>query len=108
MEKIPVLSRYLVQKRNSPLVQALYILKYLDQQNKNELNFDLAYHNIEDPSLVQAWMEAINEMYTDIIKDLPPNSPLYRCNPVEVNCFLIVTTSYIRLLEYHKMEYYYI
>ena len=44
------------------MVQALYILKYLDQQNKNELDFDLAYHNIKDPALVQARMEAMNEM----------------------------------------------
>ena len=52
--EISMLYRYLAQPRTGHLVQALHIFKYLDQHKKNELSFDLAYHNIKDLALVQA------------------------------------------------------
>ena len=86
--KIYVLSRYLEQPRTGHLVHALHIFKYLDQHKKNEIAFDLAYHNAEDPSLVQAQMKEMKEMYPYTVEDLTPNYPLPRGNLVEVNCFV--------------------
>ena len=70
------------------LVQALHIFKYLDQHKNNNLSSEPVYHNVEDPDLVQARMEAMKEMYPDTVEDMPPNSPPPRGNPVEVNCFV--------------------
>ena len=83
-----MLSRYLEQPSTVHLVQSLHILKYIDQHNNNKLAFDLAYHNVENPDLIQAQMKAMNEMYPYVVKDMPPNSPLTRDNPVEVGFFL--------------------
>ena len=78
----------MAQRRTGNLVKALHIFKYLDQNKKNELAFDPAYHNVEDPALVQAQMKAMKEMYPDTVEDMPPNSPLTRGNPVKDNCFV--------------------
>ena len=51
--EIYVLSRYLAQPSTGHLVQALHIFKYLDQHKKNELAFDLAYHNVKYPEVFQ-------------------------------------------------------
>ena len=86
--EISVLSRYLAQPSTGNLVKLLCIFKYLDRYKKNELAFDPEYHNVEDPDLVKARMEAMKEMYPDAVEDLPPNSPPPRGNYVEVNCFI--------------------
>ena len=57
--EISVLSHYLSQPRNGPLVQELHIFKYLDQHKNNNLSFEPVYHNVEDPDLFQARMEAM-------------------------------------------------
>ena len=86
--EIYVLFRYLTQPRTGNLVQSLHIFKYLDQHNNNELALDPAYHNVEDPALVQAQMKVMKEMYPDAVEDLPPNSTPPQVNPVEINCFV--------------------
>ena len=83
-----VLYRPLAQTRTVHLVQALHIFKYLDQHKKNEINFDMVYHNVEDPALVQAWMKAMREMYPYVVEYMPPNSPLPWGNTVEVTYFV--------------------
>ena len=70
-----MLSRYLEKPRTGHLVQSLHILKYLDQHKKNELPFDPEYHNVEDPALVQDRIKAMEEMYPDVVEDLPPDFP---------------------------------
>ena len=67
--------RHLAQPRTGHLVQALHVFKYLDQHKKNELAFELTYHNVEDPELFQAQMKAMKEMYPDAVEYLPSNSP---------------------------------
>ena len=52
--EVSLLSRYLVQPRTGHLLQALHIVKYLDIHSKNELAFDPAVHDVEDPNLVNA------------------------------------------------------
>ena len=86
--EISVLSRYLAQLSTFHLVQMLHIFKYLDQHKKNYLSFDPAYHNVEDPALVQSQMKVMKEMYPNVVEDLPHNSPPPRVNHVEVNCFV--------------------
>ena len=86
--ELSVLSRYLAQPRTGHLVQALHIFKYLDLHRKNELAFDPAYHDVEDPALVKARMKAMKDMYPDAIEDMPPNAPIPRGNPVQINCFV--------------------
>ena len=81
-----MLSRYLSQPRTGHLVQALNTFKYFDQHKKNELAFDLAYHNDGDPALVLAQMKAMKEIYPDAVEDLPPKFPRPQVNHVEVNC----------------------
>ena len=86
--EVSILSRYLSQPRTGHLVQALHIFKYLDVHKSNELAFDPAYHDVEDPQLVQARIDAMKEMYPDAVEDLPPNAPPSRGNPVEMNTFV--------------------
>ena len=86
--EVSILSRYLSQPRTGHLVQALHIFKYLDVHKSNELAFDPAYHDVEDPQLVQARIDAMKEMYPDAVEDLPPNAPPPRGNPVEMNTFV--------------------
>jgi hypothetical protein len=86
--EVSVLSRYLAQPRTGHFVQALHIFKYLDLHKANDLAFDPAYHDVEDPELVKARISAMKEMYPDAIEDLPPNAPPPRGNPVEINCFV--------------------
>ena len=50
--EVSLLSRYLVQPGTGHLVQALHIIKYLNIHFKNDLAFDPAIHEIEDPQLV--------------------------------------------------------
>ena len=57
--EISVLSRYLAQPRTVHLVQVLHIFKYLDQHMNNDLAFDPAYHNFEDPALFQARIKSM-------------------------------------------------
>ena len=83
-----MLSRYLEQPRTDHLVQALHNFKYIDQHKNNVLAFDPAYHNVDDPELVQARMKFMKEMYPDAVEDLPPHYPLPRGNHVGVNCFV--------------------
>ena len=71
-----MLTRYLEKPRTGHLVQALHILKYLDQHKKNELAFDPEYHNVKDPALVQDRIKAMEEIYPDVVEDPPPNYPL--------------------------------
>ena len=86
--EVSVLSRYLAQPRTGHFVQALHIFKYLDIHKANDLAFDPAYHNVEDPELVKARIAAMKDMYPDAVEDLPPNAPPPRGNPVEINCFV--------------------
>ena len=86
--EVSVLSRYLVCPRTGHLVQALHIFKYLDIHRKNELAFDPAYHDVEDPVLVRTRISNMKEMYPDAQEDLPPNAPPARGKPMEVNCFV--------------------
>ena len=52
------------------LVQALHIFKYLDQNKNNEIDFDPAYRNVEDPELFQARLKAMKEIYPDAFGDM--------------------------------------
>ena len=83
-----MLSHYLSQPRTGHLVQALHIFKYLDQHEENEIDFDMAYHIVEDPELFQAQMKVMKEMYPDVVEDLSLNSPPHQGNPVKINCFV--------------------
>ena len=86
--EVSILSRYLAQPRTGHFVQALHIFKYLDLHKANDLAFDPAYHDVEDPELVKARISAMKDMYPDAVEDLPPNAPPPRGNPVEINCFV--------------------
>ena len=86
--EVSLLSRYLVQPRTGHLVQALHIVKYLDIHSKNDLAFDPAVHDVEDPNLVKARIQAMKEIYVDAKEELPTNAPPPRGNPVQVNCFV--------------------
>ena len=86
--EVSLLSRYLVQPRTGHLVQALHIIKYLDIHSKNDLAFDPALHDVEDPSLIAARRDAMKEIYVDAKEELPTNAPPPRGNPVQVNCFV--------------------
>ena len=86
--KVACLSRCLVQPRTGYLVQALHVFKYLDIHNDNEIAFDPAYHNIDDPTAVDRRVSEMKALYPDAIEDMPPNAPPPRDNPVEINYFL--------------------
>ena len=51
--ELACLSRCLVQPRTGHLAQALHLFKHLDIHNDNEIAFDPAYHNIDDPAAVE-------------------------------------------------------
>ena len=80
--EVSLLSRYLVQPRTGHLVQALHVLKYLDIHSENDLAFDPAYHEIEDPNLAQARIKAMKEVYPDASEGMPPNAPTPCGNPI--------------------------
>ena len=82
------LSRYLVQPRTGHLVQAMHIFKYLDIHSKNELAFDPAIHEIDDPERIKLLIDNMKKMYPDATEDMPPNAPEPRGHPIQVNCFV--------------------
>jgi hypothetical protein len=86
--EVSILSRYLAQPRTGHLVQALHIFKYLEIHHENEIAFDPAYHDVEDPALTEERISTMKKMYPDAIEELPPNAPPPRGNPIEVNCFV--------------------
>jgi hypothetical protein len=86
--EVSILSRYLVQPRTGHLLQALHVFKYLDIHCKNELAFDPAVHEIDDPVQTAAKVQAMKDMYPDAEEDLPPNAPEPRGNPLQINCFV--------------------
>ena len=86
--EVSLLSRYLVQPRTGHLAQALHIIKYLDIHSSNELVFDTALHDVEDPNVIKERRESMKEMYPDATEDLPTNAPEPRGNPVQINCFV--------------------
>jgi hypothetical protein len=86
--EVSVLSRYLVQPRTGHLLQAIHVFKYLDIHSKNELAFDPAMHEIDDPNETERKMKNMREMYPDAQEDMPPNAPEPRGNPIQVNCFV--------------------
>ena len=61
---------YLVQPRTGHLVQALHVFKYLDVHSKNELAFDLAYHDVEDPALVQGRKQVVTNKNHSFVNPL--------------------------------------
>ena len=77
-----------MQPRTGHLVQALHVVKHLDIHSKNDLAFDTAYHDVEDPSLALARRDSMKEIYVDAKEELPTNAPPPRGNPVQVNCFV--------------------
>jgi hypothetical protein len=86
--EVSILSRYLVQPRTGHLLQALHIFKYLDIHSKNELAFDPATHEIDDPVATNSRIRAMKDIYPDAEEDLPPNAPEPRGNSIQVNCFV--------------------
>ena len=86
--EVSILSRYLVQPRTGHLLQALHIFKYLDIHSKNELAFDPAVHEVDDPSVTSRKINAMKDMYPDAQEDMPPNAPEPRGNYLQVNCFV--------------------
>ena len=86
--EVSLLSRYLVEPRTGHLLQALHIIKYLNIHSKNELAFDPAKHQVEDPTLIQARIDAMKEIYVDAKEELPSNAPPPRGNSVQINCFV--------------------
>ena len=86
--EVSVLSRYLVQPRTGHLLQAIHIFKHLDIHSKNELAFDTAMHHVEEPTLTEARIKSMKDMYPDAQEDMPPNAPKPRGNALQVNCFV--------------------
>jgi hypothetical protein len=86
--EVSILSRYLVQPRTGHLLQAIHVFKYLDIHSKNELAFDPALHEVDDPVLTTQRIQAMKDIYPDAQEDLPPNAPEPRGNAVQVNCFV--------------------
>ena len=86
--EVSCLSRHLVQPRTGHLVQALHIFKYLDIHHDNALAFDPAYHNVDDPAVVERRVQEMKSAYADAQEDLPPNAPVPLGNPVEINMFV--------------------
>ena len=86
--EVSILSRYLVQPRTGHLLQALHVFKYLDVHSKNELAFDPAMHEVDDPVATTSRIRAMKDIYPDAQEDLPPNAPEPRGNAMQVNCFV--------------------
>ena len=86
--EVSTLSRYLVQPRTGHLLQALHMFKFLDIHSKNELAFDPAYHEVDDPAATQVRIQAMKDVYPDAQEDLPPNAPEPRGNAMQINCFV--------------------
>ena len=86
--EVSLLSRFLVQPRTGHLLQAIHIFKYLDIHSKNELAFDPAIHEVDDPTQTDLKIKHMKAMYPDAEEDLPPNDPLPRGNGIQVNCFV--------------------
>lgn len=86
--EVSVLSRYLVEPRTGHFLQALHMFKHLEIHMDNELAFDPAMHNVEDPAVTQHRINTMKEFYPDAKEELPPNAPEPRGNPVQVNCFV--------------------
>ena len=86
--EVSTLSRYLVQPRTGHLLQALHVFKHLDIHAKNELAFDPAIHEIDDPVATNSRIKAMKDVYPDAQEDLPPNAPEPRGNAIQVNCFV--------------------
>ena len=82
------MSRYLVQPRTGHLAQALHIIKYLDIHSSNELIFDAALHDVENPDTVKDRVAAMKALYPDALEDMPSNAPEPEGNPVQVKCFV--------------------
>lgn len=86
--EVACLSRCLVQPRTGHIAQTLHVFKYLGIHNDNEISFDPAYHNIDDPVAVERRVSEMKALYPDAMEDMPPNAPPPRGNPFEINCFV--------------------
>ena len=86
--EVSCLSRYLVQPRTGHLLQGFHIFKYLDIHSKNDIAFDPAIHEIEDPEQVELLIGNMKKMYPDAVEDIPTNAPEPRGNPIQINCFV--------------------
>jgi hypothetical protein len=70
----------------------LHIFKYLNIHSKNELAFDPAVHEINDPAVMSRKINAMKDfMYPEAQEDMPPNAPEPCGNYLQVNFLLIVT-----------------
>ena len=60
----------------------------MDIHSKNELAFDTAFHDVEDPVLTDAKIKAMKDMYPDSREDMPLNAHAPLGLPLQVNCFV--------------------
>jgi hypothetical protein len=79
---------YLVQPRTGHLLQVLHIFKYLDIHSKNELAFNPAIHEIDDPTVTSRKFNAMKDTYPDVQEYIPPSAPEPHGNYLQVNCFV--------------------
>lgn len=86
--EVSCLSRFLVQPRTGHFLQALHVFKYLDIHSENDIAFDPAVHEVEDPEKIDLLQANMKKMYPDAKEDLPPNAPEPRGHPIQVNCFV--------------------
>ena len=90
--EVSALSQYCVNPRIGHLVQAIHIFKYLDIHKENFLAFDPTYLDMGTPSNYAESSEAkaviMKDFYPDACEKIPPNAPLPRGKPVQINCFV--------------------
>jgi len=86
--EVSALSSFVVSPRTGHLTQALHMFKYLDLHRTYKLCFGTAYHDFGSTIEVQQKSAAMKELYRDAQEDLPPNAPLPRGRPIQINCFV--------------------
>ena len=96
--EVSALSIYLDFPITKHIVQALYILKYLEIHNDNDLAFDLCYQCVTSDQDIQSIVQGMKDLYVDDGEEFPPNAP----KPI-VNQFRSTVSSILIMQDIEKI-----